>query len=334
MPGDHGASAAGTETGSTAHGAVDAAHGKGAQSPALQGPALQGDSTAPASAERRLKTGRSIDQPAPKAGSPHEEPANADARGDQSPAGRRTLKTGRSVAQPEPKAAGDHDAAPGATEAATDGDASPGPAVAGHAAERDFEPPDLGPAHAGKQHYRPGSYFRFEGMPAGITAEQINAAWQRVQQVTTELEHRRVALDLRERELGALADDVARRQSELGRERTELEALQKRLDERIEQFREQVKLVRTDEVAGLKRNAATLASFEPQKAAELVQEQWKTEKGQDEVLKVLEFMDKDAVNSILKVLPNSMIREVLEKRLRVSKEAPAGSAPGAGGKGG
>jgi hypothetical protein len=100
-----------------------------------------------------------------------------------------------------------------------------------------------------------------------------------------------------------------------------LDEMQRAIDAKIAKFQEQVKLVRNDEVAALKRNAATLASFEPAKAAEIVQDQWKSEKGQDEVLRLFEFMDKDAVNEILKVLPVPMTQDVMKKRLRVSKEA-------------
>ena len=42
--------------------------------------------------------------------------------------------------------------------------------------------------------------------------------------------------------------------------------------------------------------------------------------GQDEILRVLEFMDKDAVNEILAELPNNVVQEILEKRMQISKE--------------
>jgi hypothetical protein len=171
-----------------------------------------------------------------------------------------------------------------------------------------------------------GGYFRFDGMPSGITPEQFNEAWRRVQQATAELETRQRAIDLREQELRALADDIARRQTEIGKERAEVEALQLKLDDRIQRFQDQVKLVRADEAGSLKRNAETLASFEPQKAAELVETQWKTDAGQDEVLRTFEFMDKEAVNAILAALPNALVQDLLQKRLKVVREraAPAG----------
>jgi len=142
-----------------------------------------------------------------------------------------------------------------------------------------------------------------------------------VQSVTDEIERRGTALDLREQNLRELADDISRRWKELGEERLQVEQMQRQLDQKIKQFEETVTLVRKDEVALLKRNAETLAAFERQKAAELIQAQWATERGQNEVLKVLEFMQKDAVNEILAELPPAMVQDVLDKRLRVSKEA-------------
>jgi hypothetical protein len=182
---------------------------------------------------------------------------------------------------------------------------------------------------AGDRHakYAPGGFFRFDGMPAGLSPEQINEAWQRVQGVMAEIERRKVALDLREQELQELADDISRRQAELGAERTKIDQRHRELDARIQKFQEQVKLVRNDEVAALKRNAQTLAAFEASKAAEIVTDQWKTEQGQDEILKVLEFMDQDKVNEVLAELPNAMVQDLLKKRMRVSKEsAPSGAS--------
>jgi len=193
--------------------------------------------------------------------------------------------------------------------------------------ERDL---DRGAAHlqGDGSRYAPGNYFRFDGMPSGLTPEKLNEAWARVQEVTSDLTRRSQALDLRDKELREFGEDIARRQTELGKERLEVENLQRQLDERIEAFRQQVKMVRTDEIAGLTRNAQTLASFEPSKAVELIAEQWKTEGGQDEVLKTLEYMDKDAVNQILAAMPNAMIREVLRQRLQIQKEPVSSSTSG------
>lgn len=180
-------------------------------------------------------------------------------------------------------------------------------------------------SHRREVSYTPGSYFKFDGMPAGVTPEQLNEAWQRVQQQIAELDKRKSALDQREQQMQTLEQDVARRQTDLGSERTKLQNLQQAIEARIEQFHQQVKMVRLDEVAGLKRNAATLAALEVSKAAELVKEQWRTEAGQDLILKTLEVMDKDAANTILGALSdNVLLREILDRRLRLVREAAAG----------
>jgi hypothetical protein len=195
-----------------------------------------------------------------------------------------------------------------------------GKAAHGASPEGDFQQLQQSLANNRSQ-YSPGKYFRFEGMPAGMTPEQINEAWQRVQTQLTDLDKRRIALELREQALEERESDISRRQAALGKERVEIEQMQRQLDAKIQRFQDQVKLVRADEVAALKRNAQTLASFEPQKAAEILTDQWGKEKGQDEVLKLLEFMDKAAVNEILQLLPPALTQDILKKRLRVTKEA-------------
>lgn len=175
----------------------------------------------------------------------------------------------------------------------------------------------------GRSQYTPGELFRFQGLPAGVTPDQINEAWQRVQGMMQELERRKLVLDQQEQQQKELSEDVSRRQGALGKERVRLEQMQRDLDAKIRKFEEQVKLVRTDEVAALKRNAQTIASFEPEKAVALLEAQWKTDKGQDEVLKLLEFMDKDAVNEIIKQLPAATQQDLLKKRLHVVKEPAA-----------
>lgn len=175
----------------------------------------------------------------------------------------------------------------------------------------------------GRTGYEPGAYFRFDGMPAGVTASQINEAWQSVKGVLATIDKRKVALDLREKGLQELADDISRRQKDLGDLQLAIEQMQKALDAKIARFERTVRLVKDDEVSKLKRNAETLASFESSKAAELVQQQWSSEKGQDEILRLLEFMEKESVNELLSQLPNPMVQDILEKRMQVSREAKA-----------
>lgn len=273
---------------------VDATDGPGAQDPQKQG-----EPTGPV----KSKTGRSVLKP--------EEAPKTDGHGGGHDGGHGGGESGK-------EAAGGHADKNEKNEGAHKPEAPP------HGTEDpagDMARLEKSLANDPKSKYAPGGYFRFEGMPADLTPDQINEAWQRVQGVLADIEKRKTALDLREQELQELADDISRRQHELGRERTKIEERHRELDARMQKFQDQVKLVRNDEVAALKRNAETLASFEADKAAQLVMDQWKTERGQDEVLRTFEFMDKDAVNTILNALPNPMVQDVLKKRLRVSREA-------------
>jgi hypothetical protein len=258
----------------------------------------------------------------------------------------RRKKVGRSLTEPEPTndAHGGHGAADahGGAAAGHGADAhgagddhgkagapapAPAPATedraqpaATHAAQRDLQ--RFGDAlAAARTPYVPGNLYRFDGLPAGVTADQINEAWQRVQAQLGDVDRRKAVLDQQEQQLREIGEDISRRQAALGKERVEVEQMQRQLDARIQKFQQTVTLVRADESAALKRNAQTLTSFEPAKAAELLEAQWKTERGQDEALKLMEFMDKDALNEILAAMPAATTADVLKKRLRVTKEA-------------
>lgn len=252
------------------------------------------------------------------------------------------LKRGRSVKQTEEaKGGGGHGEEPKADHGAAPkeghgkppehgGDAHPAPShgesQAGSLPEKDFAQLN-GNSHDPDVRYKPGAYFRFDGMPAGVTPDQLNDAWKRVQEAVGELERRSKALDLREQELREFSDDIARRQTEVGKERAEVEAMQRQLDERIAQFQDQVKMIRTDEVALLQKNAKTYANLPAAKAAELVRDYWKTEVGQVQMLKTFEFMTTDVYDQILAALPNELVRDIMDRRGRIARETMPSGAP-------
>jgi hypothetical protein len=194
-----------------------------------------------------------------------------------------------------------------------------------HEAEHDFDKLEVALAQERAVKYAPGRLFRFDGLPADLTPEAINQAWQRVEAVMQSLEQRRVAMDLEKAGLLELAADVGQRQRDLAAARTQIEGMQAELDRRIAKFEQDIKLVKADEAAALKKNAQTYNALESKTVAEILQNMWKTEAGQTEMLKVMEFMDKDAVNSVLAELPTTLIQDVLQKRTRVVRGAdPAG----------
>ncbi|HZN38972.1 MAG TPA: hypothetical protein VFD82_09220 [Planctomycetota bacterium] len=236
----------------------------------------------------------------------------------------RKQKTGRSVVRHETPRELAQGAGPSVTGTGDKG--KPAETTAAAAPEHDAGQLQQPLAQEPDNRYTPGKLFEFEGMPAGLTPEQINEAWQRVQSELEEIARRKTQLDLREQELQELAADVTRRQKELGHERTRIAEEHLRLDARIQKFEEQVKLVRKDEASAYKRNAMTLSALGSNKAAELISDQWKTDRGQEEVLKLLEFMDEDDLAGILEQLPTAIVQDLMSKRLRVGKEAaPSGS---------
>ena len=52
-----------------------------------------------------------------------------------------------------------------------------------------------------------------------------------------------------------------------------------------------------------------------------MQQQWSSELGQKEVLRIFRFMEKESVNEVLAELPNPMVQDILQKRMQVSREA-------------
>ena len=284
------------ESGDPAGHATDAAHTAAEAAVAYDAAAPHGESK-PTSYRR----GRSFENPQEPADGGHGDGHGDDSHsGDAHPAAAHPTSVSAAVKH-EPQG---HDPAPG--------EQGPKPR---HFAEV--------AAEQGAQGYRPGALFHFEGMPAGITPKELNAAWQRVKDAEAEVRQRQVGLDLREQELKELADDISRRQQSLGELQLSVEHMHKQLDEKIARFERTVILVKDEEVAKLKENAETLASFESSKSAELIQQQWASEVGQRAILRLLRFMEKESVNEILAELPNAMVQDIMEKRMQVSREAAA-----------
>jgi hypothetical protein len=274
--------------------------------------------------------------------SSHDDGAPVEAAGQQGQGPKKRLpKTGPSFKNPEePKSSGGHGGGHGEESTAGHADGGQGahgqhPAPAGETnkkprkqpkpeqrsqAERDF---DRAAERAGKTGYSPGEYFQFGGMPAGVTPEQLNEAWQTVQRELKEAAQQRVANELKEAELKEFASDISRRQKALGAEQLRLEKMRQELDEKILAFEARVIILKDTEVQKLKRNAETMAAFERSKAAELIEQQWSSETGQKEIVRLLEVMDRDAVNEILAELPNPMVQDILKKRMQLAREATA-----------
>lgn len=306
---------------------ADASHagdGVGVAEASGQDPHGKAATPAPAGEILPPRPGRSVLEPeAPKkGGGGHgaEPEAKGDAHGAKKDDGHGAAKADAHGA--DKTAAGtDHGKAAGA--GAANGAGGKGQ----HDAERDFAAMEVALAQDRANKYAPGKYFRFEGLPAGLTPEQINEAWQRVEATMAELERRRIALDLREKELQDLAADLAKRHQDLASERTALEGLQTKIDTRLAEFESQIRLVKKEEEDGLRRNAKTYDALERDKVAMILRDSWKTETGQTQFLKLMEFMNPEAVNEVLALLETALLQDVMEKRLTVKKESTARANP-------
>ncbi|MEC7584285.1 MAG: hypothetical protein VYE77_08205 [Planctomycetota bacterium] len=196
-----------------------------------------------------------------------------------------------------------------------------------HAAEQDLHDLEQNLERtAANSRYAPGGYFRFEGMPAGVTPEQLNDLWRRAQQTTADLDRRAKALDEKEQYLNGIAKDIDRRYGELSKQQEQLSLLEAELDTRIAEFSQQVNVILKSEEQGLRQYAKTMESLEPSKVAQLIQEDWKLESGQKHVIKWLEFMAREAADRVIEKLPNALIQEVLKKRMEVGQQSASSSS--------
>jgi hypothetical protein len=172
----------------------------------------------------------------------------------------------------------------------------------------------------GQGQYRPGRLWNFPQMEAGMTPDELNEILRRARQERSAIDHDRSVLLQQRRELEARERDVADRQDAVLEKLREVEQLRAKLQAEIDEFHSTVLLIRQDEVSGLQAVAKTLAGVEAKSAAAVIKKWWETDEGQTRALKIWSVMDPDAGQAILAEMDIEMIRQVLEKRLKVVRE--------------
>ena len=169
----------------------------------------------------------------------------------------------------------------------------------------------------GQGQFRPGRLWSFPQMEAGMTADELNDILRRAREERLAIERDRGAMVQQRRELDARERDVADRQDAVLEKLREVEQLRAKLQAEIDEFQSTVLLIRQDEMSGLQSVAKTLASVEAKSAAAVIKKWWETDEGQARALKIWTVMEADAAHAILAELDVEMIRQVLEKRLKV-----------------
>ncbi len=172
----------------------------------------------------------------------------------------------------------------------------------------------------GQGQFRPGRLWSFPQMEAGVSVDELNEILRRAREERTAIERDRGAIVQQRRELEARERDVVDRQDAVLAKLREVEQLRATLQAEIDEFHNTVLLIRQDEVSGLQSVAKTLAGVEAKSAAAVIKKWWETDEGQTRALKIWSVMDPDAANAILAELDVEMIRQVLEKRLKVARE--------------
>ncbi len=246
-------------------------------------------------------------------------------------------RQGTSVLTEQPKGGGGH-GAPADASHGDPGGHKPDPHAAdqGHSAapqvpekqEPDaHEPPDSTSdwrakvdSVLGQGQFRPGRLWSFPQMEAGVSVDELNEILRRAREERTAIERDRGAIVQQRRELEARERDVVDRQDAVLAKLREVEQLRATLQAEIDEFHNTVLLIRQDELSGLQSVAKTLAGVEAKSAAAVIKKWWETDEGQTRALKIWSVMDPDAANAILAELDVEMIRQVLEKRLKVTRE--------------
>lgn len=172
----------------------------------------------------------------------------------------------------------------------------------------------------GQGQYQPGKLWNFPQIESDLGADELNEILRRARLADGEIEREKARLARERTELEARERDVADRQEAVMKAMAEVLNERAKLQAEINEFHNTVLLIGKDEVSSLQTVAQTLAKVEPKSAASVIKDWWKTEAGQTQALKIWTVMDQDAANAILAELDVDMIRQVLEKRLKVARE--------------
>ncbi len=162
--------------------------------------------------------------------------------------------------------------------------------------------------------------FRHPTLDSGLTVADLEEQLLRIHRMEDEVRRRLAIVEEREIDLGIRERDLADRERAIAQSMIEVDAARERLDRRIREFEERVKLVEKDEVAGVLAFGRSLASLDPSRAAQITLQEFASEVGRQRIVKVLTLMDSDDADRILARIPDDKVRELLIERLDVVLE--------------
>jgi chromosome segregation ATPase len=170
----------------------------------------------------------------------------------------------------------------------------------------------------GQGQYTRGRLFDFPRIQARLSVQDINRILEQTQAEKAAAERERAVLDKRRAELDAREADLRDREQRILEQIRGIEQSRTQLNERIEAFQAQVVLIDKQQATDMAADAATLAAFEPQRAAALLLEWWKrTPADQAKVVRLLTVMETEAANAILETMEVTQAREILDQRAKV-----------------
>ena len=157
-----------------------------------------------------------------------------------------------------------------------------------------------------------------ELMPGDV--QKFEQMFREAERRLDEVEARERALDRRERELRIREEDLLERDRAVTMAILGLDAERERLDARLRQFREDVRLVRSTELQKVQDLAAFLLEIGPESSADFIEHEWKDPEGQDRVVTAVAQMSQADAARTLRALSSERRHEIRVRCVDVATE--------------
>jgi flagellar motility protein MotE (MotC chaperone) len=172
--------------------------------------------------------------------------------------------------------------------------------------------PDGGPLSASRP------LFSYPQLPGGVSAEELTAAWLRLDERHRQQQAEAVASEQRAQQLALLAADLEERRQSVRAEMAATEAKSAKLEAKVQAFSERTTRLAGQEVANLQRQAESLQAMDAAAAAGVLLELIPS--AEAEAVKLLSTMDADAAAAVLSAMDPKSAARLMERGLRLIRE--------------
>jgi flagellar motility protein MotE (MotC chaperone) len=160
--------------------------------------------------------------------------------------------------------------------------------------------------------------FSYPQLPGGVSAEELTAAWLRLDERHRQQQAEAVASEQRAQQLALLAADLEERRQSVRAEMAATEAKSAKLEAKVQAFSERTTRLAGQEVANLQRQAESLQAMDAAAAAGVLLELIPS--AEAEAVKLLSTMDADAAAAVLSAMDPKSAARLMERGLRLIRE--------------